>query len=42
MSKEELNLCETLLDLRQKSKDVGWKRWMDKLTDFTKNLKDLR
>ena len=35
-SKEELKLCNTLLDLRRKTKEIGLDKWMDKLSAFTK------
>lgn len=37
-SVEERNLCETLLDLRQNNKSAGLGKWMEKLTDFAKEL----
>ncbi|XP_028408762.1 uncharacterized protein LOC114531325 isoform X2 [Dendronephthya gigantea] len=37
-SVEERHLCETLLDLRQNNKDADVGKWIEKLTDFAKEL----
>ncbi|XP_028392013.1 uncharacterized protein LOC114516673 [Dendronephthya gigantea] len=39
-SPEERHLCETLLDLRQNNKDADVGKWMEKLTDFAKELQE--